>query len=92
MTINKITTAFNGKSYENYIHYIRFPKYKNISPNTQINFDFPITVLVGPNGSGKSSILKALYGAVEGNSLGDFWFETGIDKITDNEGNRNCFI
>ena len=92
MTINKITTAFNVKSYKNYIHYIRFPKYKNISPNTQINFDFPITVLVGPNGSGKSSILKALYGAVEGNSLGDFWFETGIDKITDIEGNRNCFI
>jgi predicted ATPase len=77
------------------IDYIRYPFYKNIIQDTKINFDFPITVFVGKNGSGKSSILKSLYGCVEGKNISDYWFSTEIDPIKESgiEGeSRNCFI
>lgn len=80
----------NGK-FQNYIEYIVFPYYKNLVPNSRINLDFPMTILIGKNGSGKSSALHAFYGAPKGNSTGEFWFSTNIDPIVetgDSERNR----
>ncbi len=94
--IEKITFSFekNPELYRPFITHIRFPKYKAISKNTKIHFDFPVTVLVGKNGCNKTSILQALYGAPHGTSVGDYWFSTKVDKIE--EGNetidRHCFI
>ena len=39
--------------FPNWITHIRFPYFKNIQPNTRIDFSCPITALVGPNGTGK---------------------------------------
>jgi len=75
----------SGKVFSNYIDYIRFPFYKNLEKNTKIIFDFPLTVFVGQNGGGKSSALQALYGAPHGQSVGNFWFSTIIDKIEESE-------
>lgn len=69
-----------------YIGKIRFPNYKNIEPNAELLFQFPLTVLVGANGSGKSSVLHALYGAPEGYTTRDFWFSTELDPISEGKG------
>lgn len=83
----KLTTLF-----PHYITHIRFPRFKNISSDTRIDFTFPITVLVGPNGAGKTSVLNALWGAPHGYSTGDYWFSTEVDPIVEGQGSPNRFI
>lgn len=73
--------------FRNYIEYIKFPFYKNLIPNSKINFEFPLTVLVGKNGSGKSSTLHALFGAPMGYTCSNFWFSTEVDPIAE-DGDR----
>ena len=77
------------RQFEPYIRYIRFPFYKNLFPDTRLDFNYPITAIVGGNGTNKSSILKALYGAPQNNSTADFWFSTELDPIPDE---RHRFI
>lgn len=77
---------------EPFIRHIRFPYYKNLSPNTRIDFTYPITALVGANGTNKSSVLRALFGAPGHNNLGVYWFSTSIDPIQETGDERNCFI
>ncbi|MBJ8496447.1 AAA family ATPase [Acinetobacter pittii] len=82
-TIEQIKTAIIDRESEfsPYITSLVFAEYKNISPLTRINFSFPITALVGANGTNKSSILRALYGSVQGTSLGEIWFNTAVDSV-----------
>jgi predicted ATPase len=75
-----------------YITHIRFPRYKNLSTDARIDFEFPITALVGANGSGKTSALNALYGAPLKKSTGQYWFSTVVDPIEEGEGSPNRFI
>jgi predicted ATPase len=78
--------------FEPFVRHIRFPFFKNVELNTQIDFTYPITALVGANGSNKSSILRALYGAPEGSNIGDYWFSTATDPIVDAGGRRHCYV
>lgn len=71
----------NEYAFSPYIRTLVLAEYKNIYPLTKIEFSFPITVLVGANGTNKSSILKALYGTVDGVSLGQIWFNTAVDEV-----------
>lgn len=48
--------------------------------------------MVGENGCNKSSIIRALYGAPANKSLGDYWFESKIDTIREEEKTPSCFI
>ena len=64
-----------------FIDYIVFPRFRNIAPDTRIEFGFPLTVLVGQNGSGKTAVLQALFGAPGGTSVSRWWFETAVDPI-----------
>lgn len=82
----------NRGSFEPYIEYIRFPRYKNFEKNTKVTFDFPFTVFIGQNGSGKSSALHAMYGAPMRKNTGNFWFSTKIDPIDDSEEDPHCHI
>lgn len=82
---------FEKKQLEPFIRHIRFPHYKNLAPNTKLEFSYPITAIVGANGTNKSSVLKALYGAPGDYNLGTLWFSTKIDPIADT-GERPCFI
>lgn len=92
--IERILSEFtsNSSEFEPFIQHIRFPKYKNFVTNTKIDFIFPITVLVGENGCNKSSVIRALYGAPAQKSLGDYWFESKIDTIKEEEKAPSCFI
>jgi len=72
-----------GKPLDKYIKKAVFPNFKNLEPNTTIEFDYAITALVGANGSGKTSILHALYGMPLRKSTSRFWFSTAIDPIED---------
>lgn len=87
----KIKKMKERGAFDKYIEYIKFPFYKNMVPGTQINFEFPITVLVGKNGSGKSSTLHALYGAPYWHSCSDFWFSTEVDPIAESGGKNRFF-
>jgi predicted ATPase len=89
--INELSKR-NVKSYKKYIKKIRFPYFKKLKQNTEINFNYPFTVLVGPNGSGKSSTLQALYGCPNGKNVSDFWFSTSLDPIKEGGDERNRFI
>ena len=60
---------------------LRFPNYRNLRIDSELPFDFPITILLGQNGTNKSSILHALYGSPSGQTIADFWFETELDAI-----------
>lgn len=91
-SLNKISKLIIAHQFRPYIDYIRFPYFKNIQPDTRIQFEFPLTVLVGKNGCGKSSVLHALYGAPEGKSVGDFWFSTNLDPIKEDTSGRNRMI
>lgn len=71
---------------------IRFPFFKKITPNSFIDFETALTVLVGPNGSGKTSVLQALYGCPNRSSVGDFWFSTSIDPLDSTTGDIHRFI
>lgn len=83
--IKEIEKQYAEKKFLNYIEYINFPFYKSLTPNTCIDFSFPLTMLVGKNGTGKSSILQAIYGAPKGKSTGDYWFSTSVDPINEND-------
>jgi predicted ATPase len=76
------------KTREPQISSLCFPNYRSLKPDSELPFDFPITVLLGRNGTNKSSILHALYGSPYGKSVGDFWFETELDAIPSERNGR----
>ncbi|MBD1997828.1 AAA family ATPase [Leptolyngbya sp. FACHB-541] len=71
-----------------YICSLRFPNYRNLRFDSELSFDFPITVLLGRNGTNKSSVLHALYGSPLGQTIADFWFETELDAIPSERNGR----
>ena len=81
--IKRISEDYEDNKYMNYIKYIQFPKYKNLTDGSRIEFNFPLTMLVGKNGTGKSSVLQAIYGCPQNKSTGDYWFSTDVDPIED---------
>lgn len=85
--IDKIKKSFgNDRNFErfpDFITDIHFPCFKGLASNSEINFQFPLTVLVGENGCGKSSVLQALETAPEGSSYSQKWFSTSADPIPD---------
>lgn len=88
----KLKKMMTANLFEPFVTHIRFPKYKNLAPDTRIDFTHPITALVGANGTNKSSILRALYGVPDHSNLGALWFSTSLDPIEEGDGERNCFI
>lgn len=75
-----------------HIHSLRFPNYRNLRPDSELPFNFPITLLLGQNGTNKSSILHALYGSPYKQTVADFWFETKIDAIPETKDGRKQSI
>lgn len=85
---DKLAGMMEAGALEPYLRYIRFPRFKNIREGTQINFDHPITALVGPNGTNKTAILRAIQGCPDYENLGNYWFATSLDPISDEDRHR----
>lgn len=85
----QLAKMFAAGRFEPYVHYIRFPRYKNLLPGTKVEFGHPVTAIVGPNGVNKTSVLRALYGVPEGKSTGTYWFATATDTMI---GDRTTYI
>ncbi len=83
--VASICKAKAAGTFQPYIDFIQFAKYRGFEAGTRISFEFPLTVLVGQNGSGKSSVLHALSGAPEKSSVGNYWFGTDLDPIDTDE-------
>lgn len=73
---------------EPFVRHIRFPQFKNLEPGLRIEFEYPITALVGVNGTNKSSILRALQGCPSQYNIGDYWFDTELDPISEGDPHR----
>ena len=91
--ISIINSVKKANQFKRYIDFIHFPFYRNIQPNSRINFGFPLTVFIGQNGCGKSSVLHAIQGATKGNTPYKFWFDTKLDPVIyyDDEKRRHSF-
>ncbi|MEU4517826.1 AAA family ATPase [Amycolatopsis sp. NPDC024027] len=85
---DKLARMMEAGALEPYLRYIRFPRFKNIREDTQINFDHPVTALVGPNGTNKTAILRAIQGCPDYENLGNYWFSTSLDPISDEDRHR----
>lgn len=79
--IRAISGAYKAKEYSPMIKSIKFSNYKNVASNKNIEFNFPVSIIVGPNGTNKTSILRALESCPKGKSLSDYWFSTDLDPI-----------
>ncbi len=91
--INAMALAYaNGDYYKPHVSSISFPSFKNISPGETMTFDFPLTLLIGKNGTNKTSVLHALYGVPDGQSVGELWFSLATDSITDVNGVRPAYF
>ena len=88
----KLIGLKRGGQFKSFIDSLRLYAFKNIGDAAGIDFTFPVTALVGPNGCGKSSVLQALYGCPKDSSLGNFWFSTSLDPISDEEGSRPSLV
>ncbi|EPG7690237.1 AAA family ATPase, partial [Providencia rettgeri] len=76
-----LSGIFNSPKIEPFIRKLVFTNFKNIKSGQELNFDYPITVLVGQNGTNKTSALVALFGAVAGKTPEDYWFTTPLDSV-----------
>lgn len=73
---------------EPFIRQIRFPRFRNLASGSTLEFTYPITALIGPNGTNKSTILRALQACPNQHNIGDYWFDTSLDRI-DDAGSQN---
>lgn len=89
--LESVDRKFKSGEFDKFIHDITFPKFKSFKPETKIEFNFPITVIVGPNGGGKSSILHAAWGMPLKHSTSRFWFSTPVDPIQFDEKDQNRY-
>lgn len=64
---------------KNRLSKIEIHNLRKFSKNSQINFTFPLTVLVGKNGSGKTTLLKAMKLLAKNQIPQNQFFETAID-------------
>jgi predicted ATPase len=92
-TVNDLISMLAAGRFDKFLTKIRFPHFRNLSPNTEINFQFPLTLFVGPNGCGKSSTLQSLYGCPRNTTISKYWFSTHVDPIAESAtGERHCYI
>src|SRR5690554_5417310 len=79
--IDDLNALLKSGEFDRYIHDATFPNFKNLSPNTRLSFNFPLTALVGMNGIGKTSLLHAMYGMPQNSSTSQYWFPTALDPM-----------
>ena len=79
-TIATINTMAEHGAIKNVLTSMTVHNMRRFQPETTINFEFPITVLVGKNGSGKTTIMKLIQALAHFNNPQEILFETVIDN------------
>lgn len=77
--IDKVKKLYEIGQIRNRITMLEINNFRRFSPNFQINFSFPLTVIVGKNGSGKSTIMKMIKVTDTRRNPFDYFFETAIE-------------
>ena len=78
-TIDQIRIMFEKGIIKNRLSQIKVHSFRKFATDSEINFSFPLTVIVGKNGSGKTTIMKAIK-LLSGKEIPQAeFFETVID-------------
>lgn len=78
-TIEQIRVMFEKGIIKNRLSQIKVHSFRKFATDSEINFSFPLTVIVGKNGSGKTTIMKAIK-LLSGKEIPQAeFFETVID-------------
>lgn len=74
-----VETLYNKRIIKNRLEQIKIHSFRKFAEESELNFTFPLTVIVGKNGSGKTTVMKAIK-LLSGKQIPqDEFFETVID-------------
>ena len=59
-TIKQIQEMYEKGVIKNRLSQIKIHSFRKFATDSEINFSFPLTVIVGKNGSGKTTIMKTI--------------------------------
>ncbi len=77
--IGDVEKMLDGKAIKNRLSQIKIHSFRKFAEESELNFTFPLTVIVGKNGSGKTTVMKAIK-LLSGREIPqDEFFETIID-------------
>lgn len=77
--ISTVGTMFERGIIKNRLTQIKIHSFRKFAEESELNFTFPITVIVGKNGSGKTTVMKAIKLLSKNKIPQDEFFETVID-------------
>lgn len=78
--IAEVDTMYRREVLKNRLSKIEIYNFRKFSQETQIDFTFPLTVIVGKNGSGKTTLMKAMKLLTKNQIPQNEFFETAIDS------------
>lgn len=78
--IETIQSLFEKGIIKNRLSQIKIHHFRKFANESEVNFTFPLTVIVGKNGSGKTTVLKAIKVLSKKEALLEEFFETAIDN------------
>lgn len=77
--IKDVNIMFNKGIIKNRLSQLKIHSFRKFAKESELNFTFPLTVIVGKNGSGKTTVMKAIK-LLSGKQIPqDEFFETVID-------------
>lgn len=86
-SIDQIRIMFEKGIIKNRLLQIKVHSFRKFAPDSEINFSFPLTVIVGKNASGKTTIMKAIKLLSGKETAQEEFFETVIDDGGFNKAN-----
>ena len=78
--ISDVEMMFDKGIIKNRLSQIKIHSFRKFAEESELNFTFPLTVIVGKNGSGKTTVMKAIKLLSRKQIPQDEFFETVIDN------------
>ena len=77
--LSDVRDIYNKGIIKNRLSQFKINNFRKFQKESELNFTFPLTVIVGKNGSGKTTIMKAIKLLSRGRIPQEEFFETAID-------------